>query len=433
MKLKNGCKSLVLNNGLKCLIYSDKCFKSANISLYVHCGSRNENVRRCYGISHLIEHMLFKGTTKRLNSNIISQDVYKLGGNTNAFTGIEMTGYYINVPCKNISKAIEILSDMIFNSVFKEDDIKLEKKVVINELKQRESNHMHILTNMVNKSVFNGTTLGKSIGGTSKSVNDVNRNDILSYLRKFYFTRNMTLVIVSDLGSDAVAKIARKYFSKQSLSVLHDFDGNGGNGGNGGSELCSDFYLQQSDQRVSLKKSILSHAFICFSFPMDKMIGGSVNFTSCEVLGNVLAGNMMSRLFTLLRVKMGLVYNVKFMLDMYHDSGIFMITLSTHNDNQHIQQVIQLVMKEIGRIKTHGISNKELKVFKDYMIGNWTMSLNDANEMAEFFGVYYILTGKINSKEGYLKDVGKVSAKDIRRVARQILRKKALNLCVLAK
>ena len=421
------CKTHILKNGLKCLIYSDKCFKAANVSLYVHCGSRNEVDKRTFGISHLIEHMMFKGTEKRPEADAISKAVYKLGGTTNAFTGVEITGYYINVPCHNMAGAVEILSDMIYNSLISEEDINVEKNVVVNELKQRTSNPVYVLTNLVNESVFPNLTLGKSVGGTCASVLRISREDVMKYLGEYYRCERMTLTLVGDADDKNMLKMAEKYFGKE----MKWGRGANGNGNGVGSVLEKDFYLLQPEKRVIVQRSKLDHAFICFAFPINVMTGKL--FRAGEILGNVMAGNMMSRLFLELREKRGLIYSVKFMMDLYKDGGTFMIILSTYNQKDKIDEVVRLVLIEMKKMKKKSISKKELKIFKDFMIGNWKMELNDANEMAEFFAIPSILCGKVISKKKYLSSLRKVSCRDISLAARDIFRESALNLCVLAK
>ncbi len=428
------CKKIVLKNGMKCLIYSDKCFKSANVSLYVHCGSRNEigggeNGGRL-GISHLIEHMMFKGTKKRPTNENISKDIYKLGGQTNAFTGVELTGYYISVPCNKLQGAVDILSDILFNSLMREEDLKIEKEVVVNELEQRKSNPAYVLSNLVNKTVFDGLSLGKNIGGSSKSVRGISKDDITKYIAKYYLPSNMTVVMISNCPEGNLIKMCKKYFDRNG--------GKGGKGGNGdkvmtwgGDSLGKNFYLKQNEKRVTVLNTSLNHAFISFAFPMDNMT--SSWFIDTEVLGNIMAGNMMSRLFIELREKRGLVYGVKFMIDMYRDGGVFMITMSTRNESDPIKEVIKTVLEEMKKIKRKGVSKEELKTFKDYMIGNWTMNLNDADEMADFFGFPEVLCGKVVSKKEYLRKIRGVSCDDIRKAAQKLFREKALNMCVMAK
>jgi len=296
------CKTFKFNNGLTCLVYSNKCFKGANVSLFVHCGSRNEVDKKVFGISHLLEHMMFKGTKKRPNSDSISKDVYRLGGTTNAFTGVEITGYYISVPCDNIGGALDILSDMIYNSLMRESDLKMEKRVVVNELKQRESNPAYVVANMVNTTVFKGLTLGKKIGGDVDSVLGIGREDIMSYLRDYYVANNMTLVLVGDKSIAKMEKMGRKYFGGK---VKWDGTGKGNGNRNGlcvcnrGSMLGDEFYLKQKEERIRVVKAPLDHAFICFAFPMDVLTADW--FTAAEIMGNIMAGNMMSRLFVELR------------------------------------------------------------------------------------------------------------------------------------
>lgn len=427
------CKSFKFPNGLKCLVYSNKCFKGANVSLFVHCGSRNEVAKREFGISHLLEHMMFKGTKRRPNGDDISKAVYRLGGSTNAFTGVEITGYYISVPCDKIGGALDILSDMMYCSLMRDKDIQMEKKVVVNELKQRESNPAYVVANLVNETVFKGLTLGKKIGGDIETVNGISKRDIMRYLGQYYVANNMTLVLVGDKSVRDMEKLGRKYFGKEL-----PWGGNGVGVGDGcgcvcdrGSELGKDFYMRQGGERVKVVKSGLDHAFICFAFPMDVMTSGW--FTAAEVMGNIMAGNMMSRLFVELREKRGLVYNVKFMMDMYRDGGTFMITLSTHNRGWEIQEVIKVVLEEMKKIKRSGVSEKELKVFKDFILGNWSMTLNDADEMAEFFGIPAVLCGKVQQTGEYKRKVKRVSCADVKEAACKLFREKALNLCVLGR
>ena len=236
--------------------------------------------------------------------------------------------------------------------------------------------------------------------------------------------------------------MARKHFGKgkcigggdgSEFGVEDRLGNRVGNGvGNGvGSLLGDKFYLKQKERRVSVARTNLGHAFLAFAFPIEPLM--TPGFIAGEVLGNIMAGNMMSRLFLELREKRGLIYNVKFDIDMYNDGGIFMINMSTGNNKENIEAVIKVVLNEMKKIKRNGVGSSELKTFKDFMIGNWTMDLNDPGKMAEFFGIPEVLCGKFMSKKKYISLIRNVSVSDIKSAARRIFRLKALNLCVLAK
>ena len=412
-----------LKNGLKFIIYDNKCLKGSSITAFIKCGSRNENRKNIYGISHLIEHMLFKGTHKRPSAQLLNNDIYSKGGNTNAFTGVELTGFYINIPCKYIEDAIEIMSDILFNNLLDKNQLKTEKEVVINELKQRNSNPQHILMNMVNQSVFKGNSLGKPVGGDIKSIRNISYKDLVNYMNNYYVPNNIYIVIASSKKFATLKKYIFKYFnninvSKKKVNVT-------------GSELSNLYYNKQKSKRVIYKSLDFPHSFISFAFPYINM--KNKLFVAGELLGTILAGNMMSRLFTELREKKGLVYNVKFNMDIYHDSSIFCISLSTFNNIKKISEVIEIVLDQMKLIKNTPVSSNELKICKDFMIGTWKMTLNDTNEITDFFGVRYLLTNKIISIDQYINLIKNVSATDITKIANIIFNENMLNLAVISK
>ncbi len=226
---KEGIKVVTSGRAGKIIIQNDPCLTYATVLVLWKVGSINEKKGE-KGISHFIEHMLFKGTKERTTSRDISNVIYNIGGTLNAFTSNETTGYYVKIPNNEIATGFNILSDMLDNSLLRSEDIADEKKVVIQENKKNNSNPISYIMQNLQQTIYNGTPLEYDVGGFNKDILHFRQSQILNYLKKYYTKGRRMICISGNFGADGgramrnIISLVEKYFSKKS-SKKDDIDG----------------------------------------------------------------------------------------------------------------------------------------------------------------------------------------------------------------
>ena len=210
-------KKFKLPNGLTVIDVLQKKTQAVTILALIPVGSRYENKQQA-GISHLIEHMLFKGTKRRPTNLIIARELDRVGAEYNAFTSKDFTGYYIKINKQHLELALDILSDLLFNSVFANPELAKEKLVVMEEIKMYEDNPSLYLNSLFEKSVFKKSSLGKLIIGNRNSVKQISRQQIIAYKKKFYQSNKMILSIAGSFDEQKLARYLKKYFCPNKIS-----------------------------------------------------------------------------------------------------------------------------------------------------------------------------------------------------------------------
>jgi len=406
--LKYNLKTLA--NGLRIITSPSKDTQTVTILVLVKVGSRYED-EEVRGASHFIEHMMFKGTRKRPNTQIISRALDAVGAEFNAYTSKDHTAYYIKLDAKNLKLGLDILSDMIFNSVFSSKEIQKEKGVILEELKMYEDNPLFSVEDAVEEILFGGK-LGQLIIGTRKSVGGIDRAAMLGYQRHFYYPQNMVMALAGNIKTKDI-KLAEKYF--------------GGRREKGENILFESFSSRQKEPQLKvIKKTMeqiqLALAFSSYSYANKKLY-------SLILLNVILGGNMSSRLFISVREKQGLAYYIKSVVNTYEDSGCF--TIQAGLDKSRLEPAIKLILTELKKIKTSGVTAVELKKAKDFLRGKLAIDLEDSAQVSSWFAKQELLTRKIMTPEQKLKKINEVTRGDIRAVARELFETKKINLALI--
>lgn len=408
-----------LKNGIKYISTNTKCYDTVTVIFMVKTGSRNE-VKKIRGITHFIEHLFFKGTKNRKSYLDISNEIYSMGGKMNAFTGYEVTSYYIKIPSKYLENSLDILSDMLFNSLFKEDDIKPEKYVVISENKKNRALPESIIFKTTMSAIFKGTSLQHSIGGVDNDIKRITKSEILNYLRMFYSYSNIVVSITGNLNKyKNMPGLISKYFNKKltyKSTNLIKFKKQ---------PLITDFKKNFIGPLIKIKNKQFSQAYIEISFPAYKCTDDRSYIT--DLIGNYLAGNMSSRLFVVLREENGLVYTVSYSQILLEDLSLFQITCGTFNDKKRILKTIDLIFKELFRLKKNGISKKELENIKKYILGDISMEIEDSSEVCETYAHNYLYFNKPITYNNKIKKYKNIKEKDVRNILNDLfLKNKAI-------
>lgn len=400
-----------LNNKLTYIIDNSVGNKSVTILIGVKVGSRNE-LKNEYGLSHFLEHMLFKGTKKRKESKNVSNSVYKYGAKMNAFTNYDMTCYHITISTEHIEDALEILSDMMFNSTLV--DLKPEIGVVISENKKSNSNPMEILFEKCFSQVLKNTTFSHSIGGNNNIIKNFNKPFVKKYYNKYYSSNNMVISIAGKTPHN-IENIIKKHFSVNKIKNIPP------------TPTYSNFMNIQNKPRFKSIIKSFPQSYISISFPVYDSHNKKIY--PLGILDTLLCGNMSSRLFVKLRDKSGLVYIISSDTSYFNDIGVYTIYFGTYPNKIH--KAYKIIINELIDLKNNLVSKSELKKAIDYSVGSLKLSAEDTNFIAESNFTEYYYTNKIESFNSVFKKMKNVKATDVKNVANEIFQYNKINIIVV--
>lgn len=403
----------VLQNGLRVLTIPMPSFESATAMILVGAGSRYETEHNS-GISHFLEHMAFKGTVKRPSAMDISSLIDGIGGEFNAFTGKETTGYYIKSAADKIEICLDVLSDMLQNSVLKSEEIEKEKGVIIEEINLYEDTPPRKIGEVYESLLFGDTPMGWDIGGRKEIIKVIERSDFIDYMDSLYSADNMSVILAGGIDTSKTANLIDKYFcqmksfkTKSSIAVVE----------------------KQNKPEVLVRKKTTEQVHIALGV-RTVSINSDERF-SLSVLSSILGGGMSSRLFHEVREKRGLAYYVRSSSDHYTDCGTLVSTAGV--DPKRVDDAISVIVSEYDKIrsKKNGITEKEISKAKEYIKGHTVLELEDSRAVAGFYGTQEMLEDGIDDPAQYLKKIDGISIHDVLAVAEKYLINSTLNLAVI--
>jgi len=390
-------------------------FESATVLVMVGAGSRYENKKNS-GISHFLEHMAFKGTKTRPNAMIISSQIDGMGGEFNAFTGKETTGYYIKSSIKNVSTSLDILSDLLLNSLLESREIEKEKGVILEEINLYEDSPARKIGDLYEKLLYHDTPMGWDIAGDKEVIKSFKRADFLTYMKKLYSADNITVVIAGGIESTPTNKLIDKYFGS-----MKRFD----------TLKYSKVIENQSKPDALIHKKKTEQVHIALGF---RTIGiDHPDKYPLEVLSAILGGGMSSRLFHEVREKRGLGYYVRTHADSYLDCGTLVSYAGI--DPKRIDDAIKVILEEYAAIKegkaNKRITKEELTKAKEFIKGHFVLELEDSRSVASFYAHQELLEKEIDNPSEVLKKIDEVSIDQIESVAKKYITEKTLNLAMV--
>jgi len=390
---------------------------SVTTLVLVKAGSRYETLGN-WGISHFVEHMMFKGTRKRPTTLDLSRELDGVGADYNAYTGKDRTGYYVKSDASKLELALDFLSDVLLNSKLKAEEIKKESEVIIEEIKMYEDNPLFYIEDIFEQTVFQGNTLERTIAGSRESVKSINRGQMVDYLKTRYLGQNMVLVLAGRVNEEAL-KLIRKYFAP--------FQGSAGKSGK-----KFDFTVfEKKQKRVQVKhlSKETEQVQLIMGFPALSYFDDRLPVLT--VLSVILGGNMSSRFFIKIREKMGLCYFIKSELDVYQDTGSFKVHLGL--DSRNLEKAIRAINQEFENVVQRAVLDEELRRAKDYIAGKLSLALENTAYLAQFFGDQELLENRLRTPEEKLDQVRLVTQDQIQVLAEEILRKDSLNIALIGK
>jgi predicted Zn-dependent peptidase len=397
-----------LPNGTKIISEFIPHVKSFTLGFWFNVGTRDETLRN-NGISHFIEHMLFKGTKKR-TARMIAEEIESYGGYLNAFTSKEHTCYYSKGLSENLGRTFSVLSDLIQNPLFKDRHIKKEAGVVIDELKDLDDNPEELLYDKFEEIIFEGNKLSLPVIGRENNIRKFNSDELIKFHNSNYNTDRLLIVASGNIKHDELIKLTEKYITQRSSRLRRSRD---------------KFNLKKSNDALIEKDVQQVHTIIgrtSYGYNDKRRI--PVRFLSA-----LLGEGSSSRLFLAVREKLGITYQINTFLNSYYDTSAFGVYFST---NQHqYSRVIEIVYKEFKKIKETLISEKELRKVKEYLKGGILLGMESTTNRMMRIANSILYYDRVIPLEEYLNKLDKITANDVQKTANELLNETKLIKVIL--
>ena len=404
-------KYQVMNNGLRVISHEQADARSVAIAVFAKVGSRFETEEE-HGITHFIEHLVFKGTKKRRNSFLIANEVERVGGFLNAETGREYTAYLVKLPYQYLNLGIDILNDMLVNSLFCEDDILSEGKVVLEEISTYKDTPSEYIFDLLGELMWPNQALGRSELGTPETITNVTREKIIKYMDTHYLPGNMVVSIAGNASHERVLSEISSYFNFENNHYHYSIQG---------------AVSSQDSPKLTIERKDTDEAHLCFGLRTIPRKHPDVFIL--KIVDTLLGKGMSCRLFQELRDKKGLAYNVSSHPALFWDTGAFIVyagvTLAKVSD------AIEIILKEFKNIRQGKITKEELINAKEFYKGYLSLELEDTLKMTEWLGMSLITEDECPSLDELFEKIDKVSIDDIVRFSEDFFINKNLNAVLI--
>ncbi len=401
----------VFPNGLRFYARPMPGTRAATIFVVFQVGSRYET-DQVAGMSHFLEHMIFKGTKKRPTPRIVARELDNLGAEYNAFTSKDWTGYYIKSSEDFFDKGLEVMGDVLLNSRFAPSATKRERTVILEEMRMYEDNPLFHIEDIFEQTVFGKTPLGREIAGYRKSVLATTSAKLRKYWQTYYHPRNMAVVVTGAVDAKKVEKKIKKMFGGMRPRRRLPF--------------FSCRYHQNDPQVVLLNKKV-EQTQIALGFPAYDY--EHPQLPVLEVIHGILGSGMSSRLFEKIREQMGLAYSVRTSIVSYEDAGAFFVRAGL--DSAKTVASIRAILLELSRFKRSLVSNEELKRAKQFLAGNLALQLERSDTYAGWLAKQALFLPKIISVEESIQRIYSVTKSQVRDVASDVMQPSKLNLAII--
>ncbi len=393
-------------------------FASATVLILVGTGSRYES-KKINGISHFLEHMVYKGTKRRPGPIDIPSEIEGIGGSWNAFTAKDHTGFYIKAANTHLEQMFDILSDVLQNSLLKEEEIEKEKGVIIEEIHMYEDMPIQKVSEVYDDLMYGDTPLGWDIAGTPEIVKSFNRDTFVGYWSRQYVPSNMVVVVAGGIENATMHNVTILQLAEKYFGGLMDRPASKALGAK----------IVQNGPRVLIIRKKTEQAHMCLGVPAYKL--SHPDRYNLALMAAVLGGGASSRLFEEIREKRGYAYYCRAANDQYIDVGHFVsqsgLVLTKIDD------AIKVILEQFHLLANgkRRVGKKELSRAKELLKGHLILSLEDSKNVAGHYGTDTLIEGKIRTPEETIKEIDKVKAEDIERVAADLFKTERLNLAII--
>ena len=411
---KNASRNIrktILPNGLLVLTESMPHLRSVSMGAWIGTGSRDE-APEVNGISHFVEHMVFKGTTMR-TAQQIAREVDTIGGNLDAFTGKEMVCFNIKVLDENVAPALDVLADLVLHPTFTPDELTREQGVILEEIKMDEDNPDYLVNEVWTQNFWKGDALGRPILGTAKTVKNFNQSVLLDFYAGRFTPRNMVFSAAGNLEHDAFVAQVEKEFS----SLAADVDGQG-------PKLAAPLATPHITLR---RKKALEQVQLCLGVPAPP-VNDSRRYV-VYLLNTMLGGGMSSRLFQTIREDQGLAYSIYSEMNPFRDTGSLCVYAGTSVDKT--RKVLQLTLQELRRLKEEMVSDVELKRAKDQLKSNMVIGLESSGSRMANLARQQMYFGRFFGIDEIMEEIEAVTSADVQELAQELFQPEMMALTLL--
>lgn len=404
-------KQYKLKSGLRVLLAPLKDTNAVTVLVLVKVGSRYEP-KQINGASHFVEHLMFKGTEKRPTSLDITKELDGIGASYNAFTAKDHTGYYVKCSKDKIELALDVLSDILFNSKFDPNEIERERGVIVEEINMYEDAPMMMIDDIFEQTLFGNSSLGRRIAGPKEVIKKITRKQLYGYYEEYYQPRNMLVAVAGNIDRSARSKISKYFNGSRTRQKKGSY---------------KKVVISQRKPQISFKYKETEQAHLALGFPAYSYTQKSLY--ALYVLGVVLGGNMSSRLFMSIREQKSLCYYIRSDISAYEDTGTFVVYAGL--DKSRIKEAVREIVKELKLIRDEGITSKELKKAQDFLKGKMILELEASDSVASWLAKQELLRGKVLTATQQLSKVRAVTVNDIERVATEVIQENRCNLSLI--
>lgn len=400
-----------LANGVRVVTSHMSHVHSASLIFLYTVGARYEDEHQA-GVSHFIEHMLFKGTEKRPDPAIISGEIEGVGGIINASTGREGTNYWVKVPADHLESSFDVLADIVRNSLFLEEEMEKERFVIVEEIHGVNDTPDDLVHDLIDEVVWDGQPVGRSILGSVETVESLSANDLRNFMDQHYRPERMVIAAAGKVDHNHVVELTERAFGDLEPGV---------------GDVCGLTTMHQAAPRVHLLERPTEQAHLCIGHPAlsytdeRRYIQGTID--------SILSSGMSSRLFQEIRERRGLVYSVYGYFRQYADVGQGVIYAGT--DLMRVDETISAIVGELQKLRDHGVPEDELKMTKAMSKGRISMGLEDSRSVASWIGGQELTFGRIMTPEEVMVEIDAVKADDVVDLAREIYRADRLSLALI--
>jgi predicted Zn-dependent peptidase len=404
-------RTTTLPNGLLVLTERMSHLRSVAMGCWIDCGSRDETLA-VNGISHFIEHMVFKGTTTRSASQF-AREVDAIGGNLDAFTGKETICFNLKVLDENVPAALDLLADLVLHPTFAPEDIAKEQGVILEEIKMDEDNPDYLVHELFTQNFWRDDALGRPILGTAKSVSSFTQEIVLAEYARRFTPANMVFTAAGNLDhDDFVAQVAAAFSSLSASS----------------SERIAKHNAPQAHPHITLKnKKSLEQVQFCLAVPALPV--ADPDRYAAYLLNSILGGGMSSRLFQSIREERGLAYSIYSEINPFRDTGSLAVYAGCAIDKA--REVLQLTLAEFTRIKQEPVTAEELDRARNQIKGNMVLGLESSNSRMSSLARQQMYFGRFFSLDEITTEIDRVTTADLQRLAQQLLQPEEMALTFL--
>ncbi|MCA9857314.1 MAG: insulinase family protein [Dehalococcoidia bacterium] len=403
-----------LSNGLRVVVTPMPTAQAAAVSFFVGVGSRYEDART-NGLSHFIEHMLFKGTERRRTAPEISEAIEGAGGGLNAFTTKEITCYWNNLPYERVETGIEVVADMVQHSLLDPDELERERPVVQQEIRRGHDSPGSKASELLSTATFGDQPIGWPIAGTIDTVQGVTRQDFFDHMGRYYTAANSVLSIAGNVDVDAVLKLAERDFADLEAGTVAP------------TPPADATRPSEAEHYIAVELREIEQTNLALA--VHGLGRRDPDRFALDIMNTALGRGMSSRLFKEVRERRGLAYSVGSGSTRYRDIGT--VSVSAGVTREHQEEALEVIVAELHRLVDEPMGDEELNRTKDYAAGSFRLSLETPMSFAQRWGSQLLHDGELESADATVAGLRAVTAEDVQRVAARLFADPKFSLAVV--